>query len=134
MTDDELDPVIHVPARLRIVVEDADISCLLTQQPMVAGMPAYSGKVICLDLEIDFTIHGTAVNGVDYAAMPSFVVLPAGTASTTVSVAPLRASAPDPEIGTGLPPPKTVRLSLVSSPTQQYLLGPSYQAVVTFSP
>jgi hypothetical protein len=89
---------------------------------------------VAADLEIDFTIHGTAVNGVDYAAMPSFVVLPAGTASTTVSVAPLRASAPDPEIGTGLPPPKTVRLSLVSSPTQQYLLGPSYQAVVTFSP
>ncbi len=56
-----LDPA-YPSARLRIVVEDADISCLVTQQPMVAGMPAYSGKVICLDLEIDFTDAKTDVN------------------------------------------------------------------------
>jgi hypothetical protein len=29
---------------------------------------------------------------------------------------------------------KTVRLSLLNSPTWQYLLGPDYQAVVTLSP
>ncbi|MEW6301933.1 MAG: Ig-like domain-containing protein [Verrucomicrobiota bacterium] len=40
-------------------------------------------------LTVNFTLGGTAANGVDYASVPLSVTLPAGAASATVMVAPL---------------------------------------------
>ncbi|MBD2385754.1 non-ribosomal peptide synthetase [Cylindrospermum sp. FACHB-282] len=43
-----LDPV-YPPERLGFMLEDAQISVLLTQQQLVAGLPQHDAKVICLD-------------------------------------------------------------------------------------
>jgi Glycosyl hydrolases family 28 len=78
------------------------------------------------DLEVDFDVRGSAANGFDYATVVSHVILPKGATSAVIPIEP---TAPD-----GARPVKTVRLSLVHSPTRQYMLGPSYQAVVTLLP
>jgi hypothetical protein len=82
------------------------------------------------ELEVDFIILGSAVNGSDYAPIPSQAVLPAGAGSAVVTITPLDAGTGDAASNSV----KTVRLSLLNSPTWQYLLGPDYQAVVTLSP
>jgi len=78
------------------------------------------------DLRVGFNVYGSARSGVDYGAIPSQVVLTAGATSETIPIVPIEMPGPTPV--------KTVRLSLLNSSARQYLLSPSYQAVVTLSP
>jgi hypothetical protein len=78
------------------------------------------------DLRVGFNIYGSARSGVDYGAIPSQIVLTAGATSEMIPIVPVDVPGP-----TSV---KTVRLSLENSSTREYLLSPSYQAVVTLSP
>lgn len=40
-------------------------------------------------LVVNYTLSGSAINGVDYAALPASVTIPAGAASTTVTLMPI---------------------------------------------
>jgi hypothetical protein len=41
------------------------------------------------DLTVNYSIGGTASNGVDYAALPGFVTVPAGSAYALISIVPI---------------------------------------------
>ncbi len=45
-----LDPS-YPPERLAFMLTDADVAVLLTQERLVAGLPAYEGHVVCLDAD-----------------------------------------------------------------------------------
>ena len=63
-------------------------------------------------ITVPYTIGGTAVNGVDYVALPGFVTLPAGAASMSILIDPYPGS-----IGsTFYNPVETVSLSLQPAP------------------
>jgi amino acid adenylation domain-containing protein len=47
-----LDPT-HPPERLAAILEDAQVSILLTQQQLVENLPEYVGKRVCLDADWD---------------------------------------------------------------------------------
>ena len=72
-------------------------------------------------LEVFFTIGGTASNGVDYVALPSSFVIPAGSLAATLPVMPL-----DDRLVEG---PEVVTLTLVSDPS--YTLATPTTATVT---
>ena len=47
-----LDPA-YPAERLQLVLEDADIACVVSLKPLVSGMPKYAGRVIELDVEAE---------------------------------------------------------------------------------
>jgi hypothetical protein len=55
------------------------------------------------NLDVNYSISGTASNGVDYATLPGTVTIPAGAASAVITIAP---------ISTNPPPEQTVILTL----------------------
>jgi len=73
------------------------------------------------DLTVDYSIGGTASNGLNYSSLSSSVIIPAGLASVTISVAPLADSTVDGDL--------TVVLTLSSAPA--YNLGTPVNATVT---
>jgi hypothetical protein len=73
---------------------------------------------------VQFTLGGTAVNGVDYEAAAQSVVIPAGETSVTIVITPV----PD-----GLSePPETVVLTISLDPG--YVVGASGTATVVILP
>jgi hypothetical protein len=76
-------------------------------------------------LTVNYGIGGTASNGLDYAALPGFVTIPAGGAYSLIPIVPL-------DHGTSAPP-KTVTLTLQPSTNTppDYLVGfPSHPTVL----
>lgn len=74
-------------------------------------------------LTVKYVIHGTAVNGTDYAAIPDSVVIPAGSETTDINITPDATNTADYY--------KTVFISLSSN--DNYILGPDFHSVVTIS-
>ncbi|MCX6927081.1 MAG: hypothetical protein NT154_28325, partial [Verrucomicrobia bacterium] len=72
-------------------------------------------------LEVFFTISGTAINGVDYVALPNSFVIPAGSLAATLPVVPL-----DDQLVEG---PEEVTLTLVGD--SSYTLAAPTTATVT---
>jgi len=74
---------------------------------------------------VGYQIRGSAVNGVDYTTISNVATIPAGQASTTITI----------ESSVGLDTVKTVYLSLLSSGYNlDYMLAPQSEAVVTLVP
>ncbi|MFT5123966.1 MAG: hypothetical protein ACI97B_002601, partial [Verrucomicrobiales bacterium] len=76
------------------------------------------------DLAVNLGASGTAVNGADYAALPSSVVIPAGMTSQTITVTPIDDSGAD--------TPETVVLTLQSGGLPYRIASPS-SATVTIT-
>jgi uncharacterized repeat protein (TIGR01451 family) len=74
-------------------------------------------------LAVNYTITGTASNGVDYVALSNSVVIPDGSTSTAVTVKPLDDLLPE--------CPETVTLTI--SPSAAYITGASPTATVTIT-
>ena len=74
-------------------------------------------------LTVKYVIHGTAVNGTDYTAIPDSVVIPAGSETTDIIITPNATNSADYY--------KTVFISLSSN--VNYMLGPDFHLVVTIS-
>ena len=72
-------------------------------------------------LTVKYMIHGTAVNGADYSAIPDSVVIPVGSETTDIIITPDATNTANRY--------KTLFISLSSS--DNYILGPGYHAVVT---
>lgn len=70
---------------VRLVVPDAYASEPGSDTAVVQIVRSYNTN---LDLEVTYTLSGTASNGVDYAALPGRVVIPAGRTSVNISVEP----------------------------------------------
>jgi hypothetical protein len=82
VTDDE--PVISVSA------SDPKGSELHTKRtPATAAFTFHRTGATSLPLVVSYTIEGTASYGVDYAPIPTQVVIPAGQQTATVSIVPL---------------------------------------------
>jgi len=80
------------------------------------------------NINVFYTIGGTASNGVDYATLPNIVTIPAGAASTVITVKPLPDPLPDPD--------ETVILHLTQPPglsPTSYLVGVPNTAAVTIT-
>ena len=75
-------------------------------------------------LTVSFSIGGTAVNGSDYQAISGSVTIPAGQASTTLTITPLADAVIEPD--------ETVILTLIANPTV-YLIGSPSSATVTIA-
>jgi hypothetical protein len=76
-------------------------------------------------LVLNYSIHGTANNGVDYKSLSGTVTIPAGQSSVDILVVPTRN-----KINEG---PKTVILSLKNKElSNDYMIGPDWRAVVVF--
>ncbi|MFB8797048.1 MAG: glycosyl hydrolase family 28 protein [Microcoleus sp.] len=74
-------------------------------------------------LTVNYTIRGTAENGVDYQTIPNSVTIPVGASTGAIAIQPKLDSQPE-----GL---ETVFLSLQNLPNSTaYMLGPNFQAVV----
>ena len=82
-------------------------------------------------LNVYCQIGGTATNGVDYAPIVSFTIIPAGARSSTITISP---------INNGQTDTRTVELGLRPSPTMQpgnpvnYIIGTPSNAVVYIRP
>ena len=72
-------------------------------------------------LTVKYIIHGTAINGTDYTAIPDSVVIPVGSETTEIIITPDATNTANRY--------KTVFISLSSN--SNYILGPGYHAVVT---
>jgi len=72
-------------------------------------------------ITVNFTIGGTAQNGIDSAIVPSSVFMPAGTTSVVVNVNPIDDSTPEAQ--------ETVILTI--NPSSQYIVGSPSSATVT---
>ena len=75
------------------------------------------------DLTVKYVVHGTAIEGADYFAIPDSVVIPAGFSESEILINP------DPTKSTDSF--KTVFISLSSS--NDYILGVGFHAVVTIA-
>ena len=75
-------------------------------------------------LNVNYIIHGTAVNGTDYFTIGDSILIPAGSTSSDILIKPGPGHTPDYY--------RTVFISLSSS-NDKYILGPGYHAVVTIS-
>ncbi|MGA9382763.1 MAG: glycosyl hydrolase family 28 protein [Phormidium sp.] len=74
-------------------------------------------------LTVNYTIRGTAENGVDYGTIPNSVTIPVGASTGTIAIQPKLDNQAE-----GL---ETVFLSLHNLPNStQYMLGSNFQAVV----
>ena len=73
------------------------------------------------DLTVNYVIHGTALNGIDYASIRGSINIKAGLESADILITPYPTNTADQY--------KTVFISLSSS--NDYILGPGYHAVVT---
>jgi len=74
-------------------------------------------------LTVNYTIRGTAENGVDYQTIPNSLTIPVGASMGAIAIQPKLDSQPE-----GL---ETVFLSLQNLPNSTaYMLGPNFQAVV----
>lgn len=74
-------------------------------------------------LTVNYTIRGTAENGVDYQTIPNSVTIPVGASTGAIAIQPKLDSQPE-----GL---ETVLISLQNLPNSTaYMLGPNFQAVV----
>lgn len=82
-----------------------------------------SGGLATTDLVINYTISGTATEGVDYEALTGTAVIPAGEVSTTVNVAPILDSNVSSDEGT-----ETIHLTLAGS--TDYIVSESSAATV----
>lgn len=51
---------------------------------------------VAADLIVSYTVGGTAVSGTDYTALPGSVTIPAGSATATVSIAPINDNVSEP--------------------------------------
>jgi hypothetical protein len=71
-------------------------------------------------LTVNYTLSGTATNGVDYSSLPLSVTIPAGSASTTFQVRPI--------VGTAVKPDENVVLTL--STNSAYQVGTTSTAKV----
>ena len=74
-------------------------------------------------LTVKYVIHGTAINGMDYTAIPDSVVIPSGSETTDIIITPDPTNTADYY--------KTVVISLSSH--VDYILGPDFHSVVTVS-
>ena len=85
-------------------------------------------------LRVFYRLHGTAQNGVDYAALPEMVVIEAGHTRATIPVTPLPDAVLEPtehvELELILPPPLDANGSVTTSP---YWLGFPARAVVAIA-
>lgn len=79
----------------------------VTASTVTADSTAYEGctqGIITFELSqpaqnpypINFTIGGTATNGVDYTSLPTSVTIPAGATNTTLTVDPISDNTPEP--------------------------------------
>jgi hypothetical protein len=75
-------------------------------------------------LQVNFGIGGTAGNAADYQNILGSVVIPAGQASTTLTITPVADGVSEPD--------ETVILTLQASPTT-YLIGSPSSATVTIT-
>jgi hypothetical protein len=81
-----------------------------------------------LDLNVFLVIGGTATNGVDYAAIPNWIPMPAGVREVGIPVNPL--------MDTVVEGPETVVLSLMAPPVMipvNYLIGTPSEARVVIT-
>ena len=84
-------------------------------------------------LTVFYRLHGTAQNGVDYAALPGMVVIAAGHTRATIPVTPLPDTTPEPTERVELElilPPLEAHTGVVPSP---YWIGLPARAVVTIA-
>jgi amino acid adenylation domain-containing protein len=75
-----LDPA-YPAERLRLVVEDADLACVVTLWPLQTGMPEYNGTVICIDRESE-AIAAAVESDLGLAANPEdsmYVIFTSGS-------------------------------------------------------
>lgn len=75
------------------------------------------------DLEVFYTIHGTAINGTNYNTINNSLVIPAGSETATITITPVSGSAES--------ACQTVFLSL--NKNSNYMVDANYHAVVTIS-
>ncbi|MBE9223917.1 hypothetical protein IQ264_00295 [Phormidium sp. LEGE 05292] len=74
-------------------------------------------------LTVNYSIRGTAENGVDYQTIPNSVTIPVGASTGAIAI--------QPKLDSQLEGLETVFLSLQNLPNStQYMLGPKFQAVV----
>jgi polygalacturonase len=74
-------------------------------------------------LTVNYTIRGTAENGVDYQTIPNSVTIPVGASTGAIAIQPKLDSQPEAL--------ETVFISLQNLPNSTaYMLGPNFQAVV----
>ncbi|WP_457289749.1 hypothetical protein [Pedobacter sp. UYP24] len=74
-------------------------------------------------LTVNFTVHGTAVNGIDYSRIPNSVTIPANSSYAKINIILLKEN-----VQKGY---KTVFLSLVQN--SMYMMDANYHAVVTIA-
>jgi hypothetical protein len=74
------------------------------------------------DINVDYSIGGTATNGVDYVALPGTVLIPAGDRSASIAIVPIDDGPPD----------ITSTVVLRISPGTNYLVGfpPAAAAII----
>src|SRR5262249_15246129 len=72
-----------------IVATDASAAEVETGADTGTFTVTRTGGTTTADLTVNFTITGTATNGVDYTTIPASVTIPAGQASATVTVNPI---------------------------------------------
>ncbi len=73
------------------------------------------------DLTVNYTVSGTATNGVDYTALPGSIIIPNGHTSITVTITPVNDNLAEPS--------ETVTLRL--TPDVNYVVSPARSASVT---
>src|SRR5262249_5464086 len=116
IADDFTPPTVTVTTTIATAAESGPTPGVftITRTGGTAGLDA--------DLAVNFTVGGTATNGVDYVALGSSVLIPAGQVSATVTVMPI-----DDGIVEG---DETVILTLQPGP---YLIGAPASATVTIT-
>jgi hypothetical protein len=78
-------------------------------------------------LNVFYTIRGTATNGIDYAPLHNWVIIPAGERMNTIGIAPINNGQTDTRtVGLQLAPPPTM-------PPVNYIIGVPSNAVVSIS-
>ena len=112
--------VVIVPPTVSITASDANAS---ESGPDSGRFTITRNSGNTVPLTVNFTISGSAGNGVDYQAIPTSVVIPAGTNAAHVTISPVD----DPTVEAA----ETVTLTLTSS--LEYLIGSPNSATVTIA-
>ncbi|MFH1936266.1 MAG: choice-of-anchor L domain-containing protein [Bacteroidota bacterium] len=68
-----------IPPLRNYAIEGCSNAIISFKMPQVTPLPYV----------INYTIGGTAINGVDYTTIPNFVTIPAGQSSTTLTISPI---------------------------------------------
>ncbi len=77
------------------------------------------------DLTVYFKAKGSAVNGVDYQALPASITIPAGATTVKVKIKPIAGS---PNSGA-----RSIKVQLLPAPASEYSLGAGIKAKFTLS-